>query len=81
MWLTGLVALWHVGSSRTRARTRVPCIGRRILNHCATREALKLFFKKKKRMWRRGGELQMGKNTGKYVETYVSVRERKRECV
>ena len=40
MWLTGLVAPWHVGSSQTRARTRVPCIGRRILNHCATREAL-----------------------------------------
>ena len=35
----GLVAPWHVGSSRTRAQTRVPCIGRRILNHCATREA------------------------------------------
>ena len=35
---TGLVALWHVGSSRTRARTHVPCIGRWILNHCATRE-------------------------------------------
>ena len=33
----GLVAPRHVGSSRTRARTRVPCIGRRILNHCATR--------------------------------------------
>ncbi|KAJ8790669.1 hypothetical protein J1605_021267 [Eschrichtius robustus] len=32
------VALRHVGSSRTRARTRVPYIGRRILNHCATRE-------------------------------------------
>ena len=30
----------HVGSSRTRARTRVPCIARRILNHCTTREAL-----------------------------------------
>ena len=29
-----------MGSSRTRARTRVPCIGRRIPNHCATREAL-----------------------------------------
>ena len=29
--LTGLVALRHMGSSRTRARTRVPCIGRRIL--------------------------------------------------
>ena len=34
----GFVALWHVGFSRTRARTRVPCIGRWILNHCATRE-------------------------------------------
>ena len=28
-----------MGSSQTRARTHVPCIGRRILNHCATREA------------------------------------------
>ena len=35
----GLVAPRHVGSSRTRARTRVPCIGRWILNHYATREA------------------------------------------
>ena len=40
LWLTGLVAPWHVGSSQTRARTRVPCIGRQTLNHCATREAL-----------------------------------------
>ena len=39
LWLTGLDAPQHVGSSRTRARTRVPCIGRRILNHCTTREA------------------------------------------
>ena len=39
LWLTGLVAPRHVGSSQTRARTRVPCIGRKILNHCATREA------------------------------------------
>ena len=38
LWLTGPVALRHVGSSWTRARTRVPCIGRRIPNHCATRE-------------------------------------------
>ena len=30
--------MWE--SSQTRARTRVPCIGRWILNHCATREAL-----------------------------------------
>ena len=38
LWCTGLVAQQHVGSSQTRARTRVPCIGRWILNHCATRE-------------------------------------------
>ena len=34
----GLAAPWHVGSSSTRDRTRVPCIGRQILNHCATGE-------------------------------------------
>ena len=39
-WLTGPVAPRHVGSSQTRARTRVPCTGRQTLNHCATREAL-----------------------------------------
>ena len=39
-----LVALWHVGSSRTRDQTRVPCIGRWILNHCATREAPNVYF-------------------------------------
>ena len=39
LWLTGPAAPWHVGSSQTRARTRVPCISRQILNHCATREA------------------------------------------
>ena len=41
LWCTGLVAPQHVGSSRTRAGTHVPCIGRRILNHCTTREAPK----------------------------------------
>ena len=40
LWHMGLVAPGHVGSSGTRARTRLPCIGRRILNHCATREVL-----------------------------------------
>ena len=40
----GLVAPRHVGSSQTRARTRVPCIGRRILNHCTTRETSVVFF-------------------------------------
>ncbi|XP_049560682.1 adhesion G-protein coupled receptor G2 isoform X19 [Orcinus orca] len=38
-WLTGPATLRHVGSSRTGARTRAPCIGRWTLNHCATREA------------------------------------------
>ena len=45
LWLTGLAAPRHVGSSQTRARTRVPCIGRQILNHCATREAQNKFLK------------------------------------
>ena len=44
LWLTGPVAPRHVGSSQTRARTRVPCISRQILNHCATREALPVLF-------------------------------------
>ena len=48
MWLTGPAAPWHVGSSQTRARTRVPCISRQILNHCATREAPPLSFKSRK---------------------------------
>ena len=29
----GLSCLEHVGSSRTRDRNRVPCIGRRVLQH------------------------------------------------
>ena len=33
-----------MGSSRTGPRTRVPCIGRRTLNHCATREAPRRLF-------------------------------------
>ena len=40
LWLTRPVALRHVGSSQTRARTRVPCTGRQTLNNCTTREAL-----------------------------------------
>ena len=44
MWRACLVAPRHVGSSRTRAQTRVPCIGRRIPHHCTTREAPTLLF-------------------------------------
>ena len=44
LWCTDLVAPWHVGSSWTRARTSIPCTGRRILNHSATREVLHLFL-------------------------------------
>ena len=48
LWLTGPVAPRHVGSSQTRARTRVSCIGRQILNNCATREAPTLLILQKK---------------------------------
>ena len=38
LWCTGLVAPQHVESSRSRDRTHVPCVGRRILIHCTTKE-------------------------------------------
>ena len=41
LWHTGLVTLWHVGSSQIRDWTRVSCIGRQILYHWTTKEALK----------------------------------------
>ena len=44
---TGLVAPWHVGTSQTRDRTHVPCIGRRILYHWTTRETQRNLFKGK----------------------------------
>ena len=44
MWLTGPAAPRHVGSSRTRARTRVPRTGRRTPNRCAAGEAPPLFI-------------------------------------
>ena len=40
LWHTGLFAPWHVGSFWTKDRTRVSCIGRRILylgHHGSTR--------------------------------------------
>ena len=46
LWLTGPVAPRHVGSSQTRARTRVPRIGRQTPNHCATREAQEYILKR-----------------------------------
>ena len=44
LWHMGLVVPQHVRSSWTRDRTCVPCIGRRILNHCATREVTKYYY-------------------------------------
>ena len=38
LWLVVLVALRPVESPQTRDQTGVRCIGRRIFNHCATRE-------------------------------------------
>ena len=43
LWPTGPVAPRHVGSSQTRARTRIPCISRQTLNHRTTREAPLIF--------------------------------------
>ena len=40
----GLAALRHVASSRARDWTRVCCIGRQVLIHCTTREALFIYF-------------------------------------
>ena len=33
LWLRGLIAVWHVGSSLIRDGTCVPCIGMQILYH------------------------------------------------
>ena len=40
----GLVALRHMGSSRTRDQTYVSCIARQMLNHWTTREVQDLVF-------------------------------------
>ena len=40
LWPTGPAAPRHVGSSQTRAQTRVPRTSRQTLNHCATKKAL-----------------------------------------
>ena len=44
LWCPDLVVPWHVGSSWTRDGTHVPCIGRRILNHYATKEVPAYLF-------------------------------------
>ena len=44
LWRPGPAAPRHAGSSRTRDRTRVPRLGRRILNHCTTRKDLPFCF-------------------------------------
>ena len=38
----GLAAPGRVASSQTKAPDHVPCMGRQILSHCATREVLDL---------------------------------------
>ena len=44
LWHMGLVAPQHVGSSRTKNRTHVFCIGRQILYHWATRKTKKVIW-------------------------------------
>ena len=40
LWQPGLAAPQHVGSSRTKGQTGVPCIARWVLNHWTTREVV-----------------------------------------
>ena len=56
-----LVATQHVGSSRTRAWTNVPCIGRRILSHCTTGEAQYLFLLMLTFFFHHSPDIQLGK--------------------
>ena len=89
LWLTGLVAPWHVGSSQTRARTRVPCIGRQTLKHCATREALiYIFFKELEDKLQFGYQKKKKKNQETQNYIIYSIRaaraillENKSDCV
>ena len=82
LWSTGsrragLVAPWHVGSSRTRAQTRGPCTGRWIPNHCATREApLVVFLKEPRSQINSSGE-----SKDKVVGAEVGVAEAGHEVV
>ncbi|KAJ8781586.1 hypothetical protein J1605_010844 [Eschrichtius robustus] len=91
MWCTGLVATQHVGSSRTRARTCVPCIGRQILNHCATREVPQLrflkgnpiglmnFHSRARHSWDPGDSWYGGEDVGSQGEKPSKGRPRQRE--
>ena len=49
LWSTGLVALQHVGSSRTRAQTRAPALAGGFLTTAPPRKPLYSSFLKKKR--------------------------------
>ena len=62
LWRTGLAAPQHVGSSRTRDRTRVPCTGKQILNHCTTREvpAQRIFTDGKQKFQAHQGGISLG---------------------
>ena len=60
LWCMGLVALWHVGSSWTRDRTHVPCIGGQILNPWTIREALNHAFLTRSILTPRGKKLVLG---------------------
>ena len=57
---SGLAPLRHVGSSRTRNRTCVPCIGRWLPSHCSTREVLAPCFKIQALLLSRYGEATRG---------------------
>ena len=45
LWHMGLIAPWHVKSSWTSNQTRVPHIGRQILNYWTTRRTPGIFLR------------------------------------
>ena len=57
-----------MGSSRSRAWTRVACTGRRILNHCATREVPRdIFWSRVRKFWDLGLELDESRTTPRFL--------------
>ena len=67
LWPTGPAAPRHAGSSQTRVRTHVPCIGRQTPNHCATREAPYVCFDRA--FWRPHGDsliTEIKQNSGRF---------------
>ena len=79
LWLMGPAAPQHVGFSQTRARTRVPYIGRQILNHCATREAPPYIQILISENWQNSSNQMVGQFSQQYLRHRVILRTLEKE--